>query len=158
MAAASAGSRRLPATAVTVRPKRYWPVRAGQHLFRRQLLRFIVVGGICFLLNTLILYAGTEWLHIHYLLSLLACFVLVNAVGFLLNGYFTFGVDVARRADRWLGYYLTMAGSLLASLALFYVAVDLLGIHYLAANAVITAILFAFNYLASRRLVYSEMS
>lgn len=127
---------------------------ARRHSVRRELPRFLLVGGICFILNTVVLYVGTEWLHVHYLLLLLACFVVVNAVGFVLNGLFTFRVQVADRADKWLGYYLAMAGSLLASLAMFYVAVDLLHVHYLAANVLITAILFSFNYLVGRRLIF----
>ena len=123
----------------------------------RELPRFLVVGGVCFLLNTLVLYVGTEWLHLNYLVSLAVCFLLVNAVGFLLNGSFTFRVRIAGRADRWVRYYAMMTASLVASLGLFYIAVDLLHMNYLIANVVNTLILFGFNYLVGRRLVFVRL-
>jgi putative flippase GtrA len=56
---------------------------------RRELLRFLLVGGLCTLLQYLLLIAGVEFLHLDAVAASTAGFLASAAVNYLLNRRFT---------------------------------------------------------------------
>lgn len=116
----------------------------------KRLLRFIVVGGICFTTNLLVLYAGTEVMRLHYLLSMALSILIANSLGWILNRQWTF---TSKNFHCWAEYarYMSVTlSSTLISLALMILLVDLLGFHYLLASATIAAAMTIVNFIAHR--------
>lgn len=113
-------------------------------------LRFLLVGGLCFVLNLLILFVGTDLLGAHYLWATLVSLWMTSTLGWQLNRCWTFG----SRSSAWLaeyGRYLTVSlSSFGLGLGLMAVCVSGLGMHYLVANAVISAGLTVANFLTHR--------
>jgi putative flippase GtrA len=114
-------------------------------------LAYAAVGGACAALNLAALWLLTSGLGLHYLVSTMLAFLALTPVGFVLQKAMTFRTARAAAAVEWPRYFATMGTSFAASFVLMYVAVDLLGIWYLAANVLITVLLLATNYLVNLR-------
>ncbi|AOY91451.1 hypothetical protein BKK79_06190 [Cupriavidus sp. USMAA2-4] len=118
-------------------------------------LRFVLVGGICTLLNLATIWFVTTRLGWHYLVAAAISFFAVNGVGFVFNKYLTF-TQVLRPSFREIRrYYIVMSGSLALNLGLMFVMVDALGIHYLLSSVTITLLFMIFNFLAHLRWTFA---
>jgi len=112
---------------------------------------FAFVGALCLALNTLVLWALTGGLGIHYLVSTVIAFACITPLGFLLNKVLAFRTrrEYARvELPRYVG---AMAASFAANLGLMYVLVSLAGIWYLPASACVALLLLVANFIASDR-------
>lgn len=112
--------------------------------------RFLVVGGGCTLANFLFIWFATDRLHLHYLSSLTVAFMTINAAGYLLNKYFTFGRNDTALLTELVRYYKVMAGSVVLALLAMFVLVDVVGLHYLLANLILTILLTLRNFISHR--------
>ena len=112
---------------------------------------FVLVGGFCLAMNTLVLWLLASGLGMHYLLATLIAFFTITPLGFLLNKVFTFRTRREYAPIELPRYFTAMAASLAANLGLMYVLVSLLGIWYLAASFMVAVTLVVVNFLASDR-------
>ena len=112
-------------------------------------LRYAVIGGLCMLLNLIVLWLLTSVLGLHYLLSTIISFFALTPVGFVLQKLVTFRTPRENAPIEWPRYFATMAASFAANLALMYVLVSLLGVWYLAASVVVALLLLAANFLVN---------
>lgn len=109
-------------------------------------LRFVIVGGICFVLNLVVLHVCVEVLGLHYMIAMLVSIFVVYSVGWILNRTWTF-----RSRDRAVfleyGRYVSAnLAAMLVSLAAMWVLVSRFGVHYLLASAVIAVGMTAVNF------------
>jgi putative flippase GtrA len=112
---------------------------------------FVLVGGLCLAANTLVLWALTSGLGVHYLASTVVAFTAITPLGFLLNKVLTFRTrrEYARiEMPRYIG---AMAASFAMNLALMYLLVSMLGMWYVAASLLVAVVLVIFNFLSSDR-------
>lgn len=117
----------------------------------RRLPRFVMVGGVCFVTNLLVLYVGTDMLGLHYLLSMLFSILVANTLGWFLNRRWTFsasGLQWWTEYGRYIGVGLS---STLVSLLLMVLAVTVIGIHYLLASALVAVLMLLVNFWAHGR-------
>lgn len=112
---------------------------------------FVLVGGFCLGMNTLVLWLLASGLRIHYLLATLIAFLAITPLGFLLNKVLTFRTRREYAPIELPRYFAAMAASLAANLALMYVLVSLLGVWYLAASVLVAVTLVVANFVASDR-------
>jgi putative flippase GtrA len=112
-----------------------------------KLVRFASVGGGCYLLGLALLYVGTAYLGIHYLISMAAALVLVNLVGWYLNRKWTFGVANEQPATELGRYFLVNGMSFLATLGIMSILVSGAGINYLVASAIAAVFMVIFNFM-----------
>jgi putative flippase GtrA len=115
---------------------------------------FVLVGGFCLAANTMLLWALTSGLGIHYLASTVVAFVAITPLGFLLNKVITFGTPRAHARIELPRYFAAMAASFAMNLALMYLLVSVLGIWYLAASLLVAVTLVVFNFVTSDRWSY----
>jgi putative flippase GtrA len=121
-----------------------------QSLATASFVRFAVVGGCCAVANLLFIWFATEYGGLHYLASIAVAFMTINAGGYLLNKYFTFG-RAGTSMWREVGmYYRVMFTSMLLGLFAMFVLVDLLGFNYLIAAVLLTAVLTLRNFIMHR--------
>jgi len=114
-------------------------------------LTYAVMGGICALLNLLVLWTLTSVLGVHYLVSTMISFFTLTPVGFWLQKLVTFRTPRAAAPVEWPRYFVTMGSSFAANVGLMYLLVSLLGLWYLAASVVVTLLLLATNFLVNDR-------
>jgi putative flippase GtrA len=112
---------------------------------------FVLVGGICLVLNTLALWLLTSVLGLHYLASTLIAFCTITPLGFLLNKVITFRTRREYTPIELPRYFAAMAASLGMNLALMYLLVSVLGLWYLAASVLVAVTLVVVNFLTSDR-------
>lgn len=124
--------------------------------FASQFLRFALIGGICAAANLALIWFATEKLGLHHVVSMLGSFLSLNAVGYLLNKYFTFGKSETAMLVELVQYYKVMLTSIVLGALSMWVLVDALGVHYLVANIGLTAVLAIRNFISHRDTTFTS--
>lgn len=112
--------------------------------------RFLAVGGLCFFVNVLVLYVGTELAGLHYLVSMLISIFIANTLGWALNRQWTFASTSTDWFAEYTRYLAVNLSSFIFSLVLMAVLVSGAGVHYLVASGGMAVVLAAFNFIAHR--------
>lgn len=122
-----------------------------------QLFRYGIVGGISFVVDWGTLMALTEACGVHYMVSAAIAFVLGLVCNYLLSTRWVFGQS--RIGNRWAEFaafaVIGVIGLLLNEL-IIYLCTDIAGWHYLAGKVVSTVIVFFWNFLARRFLIFKS--
>lgn len=122
----------------------------GRHL---QLIRFLMVGGLATLLNSII-FSVLAWGGMPYQLAMTVGFVSGAVFGYLLNSRFTFGA-ASRSLRQALGYIAVNAFSLLAGVIVLTILVDFAGLGLPVSGVLVICLTTCSNYLGSRYLVFA---
>jgi len=112
---------------------------------------FVLVGGFCLAVNTVVLWVLTSGLGMHYLASTLIAFFTITPLGFLLNKVITFRTPREHARIELPRYFFAMGMSLGANLGLMYLLVSVLGVWYLGASILVAVALVVANFLTSDR-------
>lgn len=121
-----------------------------------QLFRYFVSGGIAFAIDFLLLYLLTDKLQIYYLLSAMIAFSVGLLITYVLSISWIF--NKRRLRNRWtellifIGIGLT--GLLLTYLFMRYFT-DSLQLHYLLSKILTTIIVFFWNFVMKRVVLFS---
>ena len=122
-----------------------------------QLFRYAVVGGISFVVDYGSLWLLTEKAGLPYLWSAAIAFILGLICNYLLSTAWVFGESRIKNA--W-GEFLVFAIIGVIGLGLneliMYACTDGLGFHYMLSKIVSTGIVFFWNFLARRFLVFKS--
>lgn len=118
-----------------------------------QIARFLSAGGLGVLLYYLILYILTDIVGVWYVVSAVIASIVNYSSNFILQKFWTFGNKDTRHIHRQAGKYVAMvAGLLVMNALMLYVLVEFVHLWYLAAQVIVTVLLTAASYLASRRI------
>lgn len=129
--------------------------------FRRALLgplpRYLVSGGIAFVVDYSILITLTEFLGIHYLWSATAGFTLGSLVCYLLSITWVFDERRYEERSKELGLFVLIgACGLVLNNILLWLLVGIVGIPYQFAKIIVAALVMFFNYFARLLLVFTR--
>jgi putative flippase GtrA len=109
--------------------------------------RYVLVGALCALVHNLVLIGG-DAIGWHYVVSIIASYLIVVALGYGLHTRYTF-----RSKPSALGFFryaVPMAANFPASVALMFVLVDLIRLPVWIAAPIGTVVLFIANYVITR--------
>lgn len=121
-----------------------------------ELVRFGLVGS--FNAGTYFgLYTAGVLVGVPYLLAALVAFVLSASIGYWLHEHWTFG-GATPTVRGWLGWLGTQAAGTGLNIALLAIAVDVVGMHEITAQAVLLPVTPAATYLVGRRWVFTQRS
>ena len=116
-----------------------------------EVIRFLVAGGSCLLLELACLYAFTEWAGLHYLYSSALAFTISVLVNYWLCRAWVFEDGNKKQSLKAASLFF---GSSVAGLGLnqlcMYTFVDLLGIYYMAAKLLAAVIVTVWNFVLKR--------
>lgn len=119
-----------------------------------ELARFCIVGLLCFAVGLAVLGGLCELAGVNYLLAYAASFVIANALGYLLNGRFTF----AGQATLWgrgVVRYMVVNGILLAvNSLLLRMMVERLHVWYVSGTFILAAVNMPVSFAAHRLISY----
>jgi putative flippase GtrA len=112
-------------------------------------LRFCVVGALSAAMNTIIIVLLTEFLGLHYMVSVIACFLIVTLFGFVLNRGWSFQVRRSGQREDLIRYILVAGTGILLTLSFSWGMVQA-GLPYYAAVYGAAILLAPYNFIAHR--------
>jgi putative flippase GtrA len=128
-----------------------------RHLLSRSFVRFLIVGGICTVLNVIGLYFLTDHLGLNYLISTAIIGLITNLIGFSFNKTLTFQSvekDFKTVFGQFSKYNTIYVTGYFLVLVLMFIFVDIMGIWYVYAFFVTTFILTFFNYFSHKLITF----
>ncbi len=126
-------------------------------MLHKEFLRYLVAGGLAFLIDFSLLYLCTEWFGIHYLLSNLIGYGGGFLVAYLLNVKWVFKYRRFTYIPHELGIFLLIALSgILLNEFVLYLLVENEGFNYLLAKIFATGMVFVFNFVARKYFLFSK--
>lgn len=115
----------------------------------REFARFLIVGGISALVNTIIIVLLTEIFRLNYLVSYAICFVSVTLFGFIANRSWSFSVDGQASSREARRYFAVTIGTTIIAMAASKVMVDL-GLPYPVAVFLSAGAMAPLNFVSHR--------
>lgn len=120
-----------------------------------QLFRYAIVGGISFVVDYGSLWLLTEKAGLPYLWSAAIAFILGLICNYLLSTAWVFGESRIKNAwGEFLAFAIIGVIGLGLNELIMYACTDGLGFHYMLSKIVSTGIVFFWNFLARRFLVF----
>ncbi|MCC8069127.1 MAG: GtrA family protein [Ruminococcus sp.] len=127
--------------------------------FYTQLFRYIVVGGISFLVDLGLLYALTEWFYFHYLLSATLSFVTGLIVNYTLSTKWVFPLSsIQNKSIEFLAFSLIGVAGLGLNNLLLWCFTSWICLYYMYSKIITTFIVFIWNFMARKFLIFTPRS
>lgn len=120
-----------------------------------EILRFLFVGGGCFIFEYALLYSLTEFIGISYLTSSAVAFTLSLIVNYILCVVFVFRTGKQTKEEMALFAATSLAG-LLINQATMWILVELAGLWYMFAKVFASAVVMVWNYLTKRYILHKK--
>lgn len=122
-----------------------------------QLFRYLFAGGLAFLADVSILYLLTEYAHVHYLLSSLAGFSAGLTITYLMSIFWIFDEKSKNNKAVELTIFIIIGTIGLGLTSLFmWLFTSLLLLHYLFSKILTTAIVFVWNFVAKKQILFTK--
>ncbi|MBI2607551.1 MAG: GtrA family protein [Candidatus Doudnabacteria bacterium] len=119
----------------------------------KQILRFMLAGGLGVLLYYVLLYVLTEHAGFWYLASATIAALANQTCNFFTLKFWAFQNHAMTHVHRQVNAFAVLKGTLFgANLALLWLLVELVNLWYMAAQLIVTAILTTASYLISERI------
>jgi putative flippase GtrA len=122
-----------------------------------QLFRYAFVGGMAFIADFGLLYVLTEYAHFHYLLSATFAFIVGVVLNYLLSKKWVFSSNTTIK-KQWIEFavfsLIGIVGLALNNLFL-WMFTDYCSIHYMFSKALTTVIVFFWNFLARKFVLFN---
>jgi putative flippase GtrA len=124
-----------------------------------QFVRYTFVGGAAFIVDFSALWALTDILHIHYLVSAAIAFVLGLAANYCLSIAWVFDNRVlGNRLTEFTAFGLLGIAGLGLNEGMMYLLTGVFGIHYLASKVGATGLTYLWNFFSRKLLLFSTVS
>ena len=119
-------------------------------------IKYIVVGGICTILDFALLYLLTTHFGTNYLIASIISFTLGTVLNYLLSTLWIFDIRVVEKRHHEFGYYLLItAVGLIINTALIWFFTTYLHTYFLISKLVATAITFWWNFGARKYFLHT---
>lgn len=122
----------------------------------QQVLSFLFVGGVCYVVGIALLLFFVEITHIEVnLANLLASFITIF-VCYLLNAKFVFKGGRYSRKKEVLAFFAFSILGLVLNVVLMYLMTTYLPIWYVISKTLITGFIAIFNFIVRKKFVFSN--
>ena len=126
-------------------------------LMRSDLFLYLIVGGLATIVEWSGFWIFFDVLHIQYLVATALAFVFSTFANWAFGRLLVFrGKQNQSLIKELASIYLTSLGGLLLNLAIMYVMVDIMGIWEMFAKITATVLVFSYNYLIRKKLIYKK--
>ena len=122
----------------------------------KKFLRFSIVGGTTFILNTLLQWYVRRVLLYEDFIYIAIVFLLVSVCHFLLNNFFAFKDSNALYKRRIIGYILFLTVSTLLNSVFLYSFLTFILDNVLIATTSVTAVMMLINFTILNKLVFKQ--
>ena len=122
-----------------------------------QLFRYVIVGGIAFLVDYGLLFSLTEFFHFHYLLSATISFIAGLIVNYAISTRWIFRHSkLDNRLMEFIIYSLIGVIGLLINNAMLYLLTDSFHIHYMFSKLITAAIVMGWNFIGRKIILFKS--
>lgn len=119
-------------------------------------VKYLLVGGICTLLDFALLYLLTANFGVNYLLASIISFATGTVLNYFLSTFWIFDIRVVEKRHHEFGYYLLItAVGLIINTALIWFFTTYLHTYFLISKLVATAVTFWWNFGARKYFLHS---
>jgi dolichol-phosphate mannosyltransferase len=126
-------------------------------ILRSDLFLYLIVGALATIVEWSGFWIFFDMLRIQYLLATALAFVFSTFANWLLGRILVFrGKQNQSLLKELLSIYLTSIGGLLLNLGIMYVMVDFCSIQEMIAKITATVLVFSYNYLIRKKLIYKK--
>ena len=126
-------------------------------ILRSDLFLYLIVGALATIVEWSGFWIFFDILQIQYLLATALAFVFSTFANWLLGRILVFrGKQNQSLLKELLSIYLTSIGGLLLNLGIMYVMVDFCSIQEMIAKITATVLVFSYNYLIRKKLIYKK--
>lgn len=117
----------------------------------KQILRFVIIGGIAFLIDYIILFCCKELLGFNVLISAAVAFSISVIFNYIASVKWVFDVDKDKDSKRNFIIFIVLSiiGLILTEI-IMWLGTDLLHIHYLIVKIFATAVVMVFNFVSRK--------
>ena len=118
-----------------------------------QILKFGLVGGTAFVIDYVLLYFCTEFLHIHYLISSIISFTVSVIFNYILSIKWIFDVKKKQDVKDFVIFIILSVIGLGINSLIMYVMVEKFGVYYMLSKIVSTAVVLVYNFITRKIFV-----
>lgn len=118
-----------------------------------QILKFGLVGGTAFVIDYVLLYFCTEFLHIHYLISSIISFTVSVIFNYILSIKWVFDVKKKQDVKDFVIFIILSVIGLGINSLIMYVMVEKFGVYYMLSKIVSTAVVMVYNFITRKIFV-----
>ena len=119
---------------------------------RREIFKFLIAGGSCFLLELATLYILTEFVGFNYLTSAAIAFTLAVIINYFMCAYWVFETKKSSLKTKIIFISTSIAGLGINQLCM-WTFVELVGLHYMLAKVVAACIVTIWNFITKRMVL-----
>ncbi len=122
-----------------------------------QLMRYIVVGGVSFVVDWGLLFVLTEFAGLHYLISATLSFLAGLVVNYVLSTYWIF--RHSKLSSKWAEFIIySMIGVIGLGLnnLFLYLLTDKVGFHYMFSKIIVAAVVMLWNFFARKLILFKN--
>lgn len=121
----------------------------------KDFLLYLIVGGVATVTEWVLFYA-LEKIAIHYIAATVIAYVLSTFVNWIAGRVLVFKENRQSVLKELFGVYAASVVGLLMNLVIMWVAVDLLSFNEMLSKIAATAIVFFYNFLVRKLLIYRK--
>lgn len=123
-----------------------------------QFFRYLFVGGVATVVDMGILYVLTDLVHIHHLVSAIISFIAGLATNFILSKLLVFKANTARVTPlmEFISFAIIGVIGLGLTELIMFLFTSGLHIHYMLSKIMAAIIVFLWNYIARKLIVYKD--
>lgn len=118
-----------------------------------QILKFGLVGGTAFVIDYVLLYVCTEFLHIHYLISSIISFTVSVIFNYILSIKWVFDVKKKQDVKDFVIFIILSIIGLGINSLIMYVMVEKFEVYYMLSKIVSTAVVMVYNFITRKIFV-----
>ncbi len=120
-----------------------------------QLVRYLVSGGVAFAVDASLLYILTEWFGLHYLLSTVLSYAVGLVITYLFSIFWVFDHRSVNNKALEFSVFAMIGVMGLGLTSLFmWLFTSVCGLHYLLSKGVTTIVVFIWNFVAKKLLLF----
>lgn len=119
-----------------------------------EFIRFVFVGGFCYILSFFLLFVFVDFFNVNYLVSMLILWPIVNSVGFFLNKTLTFKKEIKNISSPLFTYNILTVFSFCLTLLVMYLLVSIIGLNYLVANIIVGFTMMFINFYSHKKITF----
>ena len=128
---------------------------ATKYSTQRQFLLYVILGGILTLMEWLCFYGLTFVLKIHYLISSLAVFVAISALGIVVYKKVIFGAShLSAKGEIAAIYAINILGIALNSLIL-WLCVEFVGVNAMIGKIIASFLVAFYSFFMRKKFIYN---